>query len=120
MNRPLHPFIDYHKEEQHSTTPETPQKQSVLTKELLQSLQLRPISHQEVIEKKKQQAKKPKQTEDTKEKQYPKIRVSLNVMNQLKNYQTQLKCKSYCEVVMKLIEYYEGHDISTVNKSDDQ
>ena len=115
MNLPLHPFVDYHSD-QISIKEEHPEIE--LTKELFENLQLKPISHQEIVEKKKQ-VSKPKSSEDSKDKQYPKIRVSLNVLNQLKKFQKQLKCKSYCEVVMKLMEYYDCHDNSLVNKSDD-
>ena len=117
MNIPKHPFIDYTRIERKENEKEQQHNHTIITKEMLEKLQLKPISHQEMIEKKKQT--KPKTSEESRDKQYPKIRVSLHVFHQLKRYQQQLKCKSYCEVVSKLMEYYEGHDISTVNKSDD-
>ena len=123
---PQHPFVDYKSPISNTTSPQKnnsnthSENETILTKELFENLQLKPISHQEMIEKKKHQVTKPKEIEETKDKQYPKIRVSLNVMNQLKRYQKQMKCKSYCEVVMKLMEFYESHnDISIVNKSDE-
>ena len=140
MNFPQHPFIDYkpsqtfhfpYSEESHQlknfeesnystqTNEIKTNKEQILTKEMFLNLQLKPISHQQLIEKKKQLSK-PKEIEETKDKQYPKIRVSLNVFEKLKKFQKVMKCKSYCEVVMKLFEYYEGHDVSIINKSDEQ
>ncbi|ELP87470.1 hypothetical protein EIN_097570 [Entamoeba invadens IP1] len=49
--------------------------------------------------------KKPKLIED--EKKFPKVRVSLDSFNELQSFRKKYKCKSYCEVVNKLLTIYD-------------
>ncbi|KAL7722963.1 Uncharacterized protein QTN25_000548 [Entamoeba marina] len=102
---PHHPFVDHVQ-----NTPDIHGHHSSLTRTLFENFQPHPIQPPTKTQRKKHiEMLKPKPSEEPlkSEQKYPKIRVSLSVFDHLRLLQSQQKCKSYCEVVSKLIEFYE-------------
>ena len=92
------------------------------TKELTSTNEeIKEIKRKEKIEKKEkkeQKEKKPKKEEITdsfkqkvsieEEKKFPKVRVTLEAFEELQQFRKKYKCKSYCEVVNKLLNIYDS------------
>ncbi|EKE38492.1 hypothetical protein ENUP19_0054G0126 [Entamoeba nuttalli] len=120
IDYPHHPFVDYPLINKPNELIQN-NEQLLLTRELLENIEIHPISP---IKREKEIAdnKKPKALDNIlkkSEQKYPKIRVSLEVFNQLKQIQKQKNYKSFCEVVSKLLELYEERDVSSLSKSID-
>ncbi|KAL7713509.1 Uncharacterized protein QTN25_008890 [Entamoeba marina] len=79
----------------------------------------KPIPKQK-IEKKPQKTKEDPSSEMTinyptfDDKKFPKVRVSIEAFEELQQFRKAHKCKSYCEVVSKLIEIYDANDSKSV------
>ncbi|EDR28218.1 hypothetical protein EDI_259510 [Entamoeba dispar SAW760] len=120
MAYPRHPFVDYPLINKPNELVQN-NNQLLLTREFLENIEIHPISPTK-RDKEVTDNKKPKILDDEfkkSEQRYPKIRVSLEVFNQLKQIQKQKNYKSFCEVVSKLLELYEEHDTSSLSKSTD-
>ena len=64
--------------------------------------------------------KKPKKTTYcvAAEKKFPKIRISMEDYNQLKVLQKKYRCKSFGQVIIKLLECYREYSVNTYTSSD--
>ena len=59
----------------------------------------------EEIERMNNDEKKPRGND---EKKFPKVRVTVEAFEELKQFRKEHKCKSYCEVVSKLLRIYSS------------
>ncbi|EDR26946.1 hypothetical protein EDI_051830 [Entamoeba dispar SAW760] len=89
----------------HIPLTETPKKLSKGLKEL------KDVNYKETIETKPKKLN-PEEKTDKKliedEKKFPKVRVTLEAFEELQDFRKKYKCKSYCEVVNKLLNIYDS------------
>ena len=111
---PQHPFVRYGTVESQSSSPRT-KDDFYISEEMINNFQKRAIPPL----LKETEATKPKHSDMSTEQKYPKIRVSLDVFNQLRCIQKAEKCKSFCDVISKLLMSYDERESFSIKSAND-
>ncbi|ELP93865.1 hypothetical protein EIN_176920 [Entamoeba invadens IP1] len=116
LKLPHHPFVDETMSpvEHHYTSI---CEDVILSKEVIERATFENAITPSISNKKRVESK-PFKCDDKTEQRFPKIRVNLTVFQKLKQLQKEQKCKSFCEVVEKLLESYEDVNNLSVVKSE--